>query len=103
MVMDDTSAECTAMAMAAQQIEAKHQQIHSLQERLQGQMVNLSTRWRGNDSAAFQRGYSQFDTEFERVKQGLDRVHTSLVETSREHHLENLNSASANQVRRFTT
>ncbi len=83
--MDDTSVDCAAMARAAQQIEAKHQQIHMLQERLQGQMVKLSSRWPGDASAAFQHRYSKFDTEFERVKQGLDRVHTSLVETSREH------------------
>ena len=101
--MDDTSAERRAMTVAAQQIEAKHQQIHRLQERLQGQMVNLSTRWHGKDSAAFQRGYSKFDTELERVKQGLDRIHNSLVETSRGHQRsENTNSANANQVRRFT-
>lgn len=82
--MDTTAADCAAMAIAAQQIEVKHQQIHRLQARLEGQMVSLSTRWHGNASAVFQRSYSKFDTEFERVKQDLDRLHSSLVETSRQ-------------------
>ncbi len=80
--MGDKSADWAAMATAAQQIEAKHQQIHTLQERLEGQMVQLSARWHGHASAAFQREYSNFDTEFERVKQDLDKVHTSLIEAS---------------------
>ena len=87
------------MATAAQQIEAKHQHIHTLQERLQGQMVDLSGRWQGQASAAFQRGYSQFDTEFEKVKQGLDKVHSSLVETQREYlNRGEESAAAANQI-----
>lgn len=82
--MGDRAEDCAAMAKAARQIEAKHQQIHMLQERLQGQMMRLSSHWHGHAFAAFQHRYSKFDTEFEKVKQGLDRVHTSLVETSRE-------------------
>lgn len=83
--MDPTAADCAAMVIAAQQIEVRHQQIHHLQARLEQQMVSLSTRWPGNTSAVFQRSYSKFDTEFERVKQGLDKLHSSLVETSRQH------------------
>lgn len=87
------------MAKAAQQIEAKHQQIHQLQSRLQGQMTDLSSRWVGNASTAFQRGYSQFDTEFEKVKQGLDKIHTALVETQREYaQREEENASTANQI-----
>lgn len=99
--MDVTAADSAAMAIAAQQIEAKHQQIHQLQERLEGQMANLSTRWQGNASAAFQHGYSRFDTEFERVKQGLDRIHSSLVETSREHtHRQAVNGTTVTRLPR---
>lgn len=48
-------------------------------------MLSLTTRWHGNTSAVVQRSYSRFDTEFERVKQCLDRLHSSLVDTSRQH------------------
>ncbi len=101
--MGDEEADREAMIRAAQQIEAKHQQIHTLQQRLQKQMINLSTRWPRNFSAAFQRRYSRFDTEFERVKQGLDRIHTSLVEDSRQHLPHGgATGASTRPLRRFT-
>ncbi|MGV8846467.1 WXG100 family type VII secretion target [Tessaracoccus sp.] len=97
--MGNKSVDRAAMAKAAQQIEAKHQQIHQLQSRLQGQMTDLSSRWVGNASTAFQRGYSQFDTEFEKVKQGLDKIHTALVETQREYvQREEENASTANQI-----
>lgn len=101
--MGDTANDCAAMAKAAQQIEAKHQQIHMLQERLQDQMMRLSSSWRGQAFIAFQYRYSKFDTEFERVKQGLDRVHTSLVETSRERcHRDHMDCAANRHVPRLT-
>ena len=97
--MGTKSSDLAAMARAAQQIEAKHQQIHQLQRRLQGEMTDLSTQWAGKTSIAFQRGYSQFDTEFEKVKQGLDKVHTALVKTQPEYvQREEDNAATANQI-----
>lgn len=97
--MGDKSVDRAAMQRATQQIEAKHQQIHQLQARLQGQMSDLSVRWQGNASMAFQRGYQQFDSEFEKVKGGLDKIHTSLVETLREYGTrEEENQQTANQI-----
>lgn len=97
--MADKSVDRAAMQKATQQIETKHQQIHQLQTRLQGQMTDLSSRWHGNASTAFQQGYQQFDSEFEKVKQGLDKIHTSLVETLREYGArEEENQATANQI-----
>ena len=62
-------------------------------------MTDLSSRWHGNASTTFQQGYRQFDTEFEKVKQGLDKIHTSLVETLREYgQREDENQATANQI-----
>lgn len=91
------------MATAAHQIEAKHQQIHTLQERLQVEMTSLSSRWHGQGFLAFQHRYSKFDTEFERVKQGLDRVHGALVETWREgRDLERTDSAVVQHVTGLT-
>ncbi len=83
--MGNKSVDLAAMAKAAQQIEAKHQQIHQLQSRLQGQMTDLSSRWAGNASTTFHHSYSQFDTEFEKIKQGLDKIHSALVETQRQY------------------
>ena len=57
----------------------------ALQNRLQGQMADLGSRWHGNASTAFQNGYRAFDSEFEKVKQGLDSIHVSLVQTQREY------------------
>lgn len=82
--MGDIQSDSAAMARAARQVEAKHQQIHALQERLESEMLRLSQHWHGKRSAEFQYAYSKFDTEFERVKQGLDTIHISLVETTRE-------------------
>lgn len=97
--MGNKSVDRAQMAKAAQQIEAKHQQIHQLQARLQGQMTDLATRWTGQASSMFQRGYGQFDTEFEKVKQGLDKIHTSLVETQKEYaQREEENTQTANQI-----
>ena len=81
--MHDTRTADAVMARAAKEIEIKHQQIHALQTRLEGQMTTLSQRWHGRTSAEFQAAYSKFDTEFERVKQELDTIHSSLVETTR--------------------
>lgn len=97
--MGEKSVDRAAMQKATQQIETKHQQIHALQTRLQGQMVDLGSRWRSNSSTVFQQGYQQFDSEFEKVKQGLDQIHTSLVQTLREYGMrEEENQATANQI-----
>ena len=101
--MGNKSVDHAAMTRAAQQIEAKHQQIHQLQSRLQGQMTELSSRWVGNAATAFQLSYSQFDTELEKVKQGLDKIHTALVENQREHvQREEENAATANRIAGLT-
>lgn len=97
--MGDKSVDRAAMQKATQQIETKHQQIHRLQTRLQGQMGDLASRWHGNASNAFQRGYRAFDSEFEKVKAGLDTIHGQLVETLREYGgREDENEATANQI-----
>lgn len=97
--MGDKSVDRAAIQKATQQIETKHQQIHSLQTRLQGQMGDLASRWHGNASNAFQRGYRAFDSEFEKVKAGLDTIHGQLVETLREYGgREDENEATANQI-----
>ena len=72
-------ADNPVMAQAAGQVETKHQQIHDLQIRLQKQLPALATHWSVNEFNTFQRDYSQFDSEFERIKQGLDMVHASLT------------------------
>lgn len=97
--MGNKSVDRAAMSKAAQQIETKHQQIHTLQTRLQGQMTDLKSRWTGNASDAFQRGYQAFDSEFEKVKQGLDTIHGQLQDTLREYvNREEENQATANQI-----
>lgn len=68
-----------AMIRAAGQVEASHQQIHELQMRLQDVLPRLATLLDGGRFADFQRDYSQFDSQIERVKQGLDLVHSSLT------------------------
>lgn len=83
--MCTTPGHCDVVQEAVQQIEARHHQIHVLQSRLHAQMLELNGRWSGKASLAFQRKYSQFDTEFERVKQCLDEMHVALVEAQRAH------------------
>lgn len=68
-----------AMIRAAGQVEASHQQIHELQMRLQDDLPRLATLLDSGQFVAFQRDYSHFDSQIERVKQGLDLVHSSLT------------------------
>ncbi|SDY84387.1 WXG100 family type VII secretion target [Tessaracoccus flavus] len=82
--MSEPAGNRETMQRAAQRVESRHQQIHALQTRLQGQMAELDSRWHGRAASAFQGDYRRFDTEFERVKQGLDLIHSSLVESLRE-------------------
>lgn len=91
------SADQAAMATAAEQVEAKHHQIHQLQTHLESRMANLQSRWHGNASAQFQRGYSYFDTELEKIKQGLELIHTALMEDqlAGRHHLKSQGSPAA--------
>lgn len=97
--MANKSVDRDAMLRATQQLETKHQQIYALQSRLQGQMNDLKSRWHGNAANAFQRGYSSFDAEFEKVKNGLDKIHVQLVETLRQYgHQEAENLQTANQI-----
>lgn len=72
-------ADNPAMAKAAGQVEAKHQEIYALQQRLQRQLPDLAARLGVREFNTFQHDYSQFDSEIERVKQGLDMVHASLT------------------------
>ncbi len=68
-----------AMTKAAGQVEAKHQEIHALQQRLQRQLPDLASRLGVREFNTFHHDYIQFDSEIERVKQGLDMVHASLT------------------------
>ena len=72
-------ADNPVMAQAAGQVETKHQQIHDLQIRLQKQLPVLAAHWDADEFTVFQHDYSRFDSECERVKQGLDMVHASLT------------------------
>ena len=72
-------ADNPVMAQAAGQVETKHQQIHDLQVRLQRQLPVLAAHWEADEFTVFQHDYSRFDSECERVKQGLDMVHASLT------------------------
>lgn len=67
------------MLRAAGQVEASHQRIHELQRRLQSDLPRLAAVLGGGPFEAFQRDYSAFDSQFERVKQELDAVHSSLT------------------------
>lgn len=81
--MVDQSSDREAMAKAAQHIEHTTQEIHDIQSRLQAELSDLAARWTGSGSNRFQRSYSQFDTEIEKIKQDLDKVHSALVESQR--------------------
>lgn len=97
--MSNKTQDRAAMAKAAQQVEAKTQEIHALQKRLGGQVQELMVSWKGNAANAFRGGYQQFDREFEKVKQGLDQIHDSLVHTQRAYTVrEQENVETANQI-----
>lgn len=97
--MGNKSVDRAEMAKAAQQIDTKHQEIHTLQTTLRQEMADLAVRWTGRASDAFQQGYRSFDAEFEKVKQGLDTIHNQLVQTNRQYSArEDENLATANTI-----
>ncbi|SDL12129.1 WXG100 family type VII secretion target [Tessaracoccus oleiagri] len=96
--MANKSVDRAEMAKAAQQIDAKHQQIQALQSRLRGEMQQLSAVWTGKASTAFQQGYQRFDEEYEKVKNGLEKIHGALTETLRDYTIrEDESQAEANK------
>lgn len=68
-----------SMQTAAGQIEDAHGAIHGIQNTLSADVTQLRSGWRGQASDAFYGAYTQFDGEFEKVKAGLDDIHTKLV------------------------
>lgn len=97
--MGNKSVDRAAMQRATQQLETKHQQIQTLQNRLRDQMNDLRSRWHGQASDTFQRGYANFDGEFEKVKDRLEEIHQKLVTTLRDYGVrEEENVATANQI-----
>ena len=97
--MNTKSVDRAAMAKAAKQIETKHQDIHKLQIKLQGEMQALAGSWQSQAASAFQSGFEKFDREFEKVKAGLDEIHTSLVQTQRDYTTrEDENASTANRI-----
>lgn len=96
--MGNKSVDRAEMAKAAQQIDTKHQQIVSLQSRLRGEMQTLAGTWTGRASIAFQKGYERFDEEYEKVKNGLEKIHSALTETQRDYTIrEDESEAEANK------
>ena len=96
--MGNKSVDRAEMNKAAQQIDTKHQEIVQLQTRLRNEMGTLAGTWSGRASTAFQNGYQRFDEEFEKVKNGLEQIHSSLTETHRDYSTrEDENEQSANK------
>lgn len=96
--MGNKSVDRAEMAKAAQQIDTKHQQIQTLQSRLRGEMQTLAGIWTGKASTAFQQGYQRFDEEYEKVKNGLEKIHGALTETLRDYTIrEDESEAEANK------
>lgn len=96
-IMGNKSVDRAEMNKAAQQIDTKHQQIVALQTRLRGEMQTLAASWTGKASTAFQNGYQRFDEEYEKVKNGLEQIHSALTETHRDYSIredENLQEAN---------
>lgn len=81
--MADPPVDLGAMYLAAQAIEAKHQQIHALQAQLQWQMTIQAMTWSATEAPGIHHGYQQLDTELEKVKQSLETVQSSLAECLR--------------------
>lgn len=69
------------MAKAAQQIEAKHQALHGVQQTLMGQMETLSGGWSGNAATAFMQAHDAVNKQIDRVQAGLETIHGKLVDS----------------------
>lgn len=70
------------MAKAAGQIEEKANAIDGVQRNLQSQVNGLiGSGWVGNAANAFLRAFTDFDSQFAKVKQALDDIHQKLADT----------------------
>lgn len=88
-----------AMQRATQQIDTKHQEITQVRTSLRGEMDGMKGSWHGNAANTFIQGYTQFDGEFEKVLNSLDKIHSSLVSTLQGYtQREDENQSVANQV-----
>ena len=78
----NSTVDRAAMAQAAGQIEDNANAIDGVQRNLQGQINGLiGSGWQGNAANAFLRAFTDFDSQFAKVKQALDDIHTKLADT----------------------
>lgn len=78
----NSTVDRAAMAQAAGQIEEKATAIDGVQRNLQGQINGLiGSGWQGNAANAFLRAFTDFDSQFAKVKQALDDIHQKLADT----------------------
>jgi len=69
------------MALAAQEIETKANIIRGLQNQLQDHKAQVRAGWEGTASGTFESVFAEFDADFAKVIQAMDKMHEALVHT----------------------
>ncbi len=73
-------------ATAAQIVDEHHQTIHRLQSQLTQNLRTLRLRAPlGADLGAYYRAFEAFDTELERIKEGMEHFHSQLIHNQLAH------------------
>jgi WXG100 family type VII secretion target len=100
--MATASVDRPAMALAAQEIEAKAQIIQGLRNTLQDHKATLRQGWKGGAAGTFDHVFGEFDDDFSKVIQALETMYHSLTQTviSYEKH-EQESHAAVSEVQRL--
>ncbi|MGH3392828.1 MAG: WXG100 family type VII secretion target [Actinomadura sp.] len=76
-----SSVDRAAMTQAASDLEASAGVIKGLQSNLEGHKSEVRASWEGAASMAFERVFTRFNEDFNKVLQALNSMHESLVQT----------------------
>jgi WXG100 family type VII secretion target len=69
------------MAQAAQEIESKAQIVQGLRNTLEDHKAQVRAGWKGGAAGAFETVFAEFDGDFNKVIQALDKMHQALTHT----------------------
>jgi WXG100 family type VII secretion target len=79
--MATSAVDRAAMAMAAQEIEAKAQVIQGLRNTLEDHKATIRAGWKGTAAGTFDHVFGEFDADFTKVIQALETMHERLTHT----------------------
>jgi WXG100 family type VII secretion target len=69
------------MAQAAQEVETKANIIQGLRNQLEDHKAQVRAGWEGQAAGTFESVFAEFDGDFQKVIQALEKMHEALTHT----------------------